>query len=164
MANIVKVAKSRIGKDKCPLCDSRLRHGHCYTCKRPAKEVRSEYAERVKTLALQGARLLAGGEVTTLDAFCSELGINTRLGTDVLVTLKNSKLVRTGGIARKLMGKALMVGIGTGLSAVLWTTVGGFAALSNSVLIAILVASVVIPVAVTRGLQMKARRALKKAP
>ena len=164
MASIVKVAKSRIVKDKCPLCDSRLRHGHCYTCKRPAREVRNEYAERVKTLALQGAKLLAGGEVTTLDAFCSELGINTRLGTDVLATLKNSKLVKAGGIARKLMGKALMVGVGTGLSAVLWITVGGFAALSNFVLIAVLVASVVIPVAVTKGLQMKARRALKKAP
>lgn len=153
MANIVEVAKSRIVKGKCPLCDSRLRHGHCYTCKRPAKEVRNEYAERVKTLALQGAKLLAGGEVTTLDAFCSELGINTRLGTDVLATLKHSKLVRVKGIARKLMGKALMVGVGTGLSAVLWITVGGFGALSNFVLIAILVASVVIPVAVTKGLQ-----------
>jgi len=42
--------------------------------------------------------------------------------------------------------------------------VGGFAALSNFVLITILVASVVIPVAVTKGLQKKARRMLKKAP
>jgi len=164
MANMVKVTKSRIVKNRCPLCDSRLRHGHCYTCKRPAKEVRNEYAERVKTLALQGAKLLASGEVTTLDAFCSELGINARLGTDVLATLRKSKLVKAGGIARKLMGKALMVGIGSGLSAVLWLTVGGFAALSTSVLIVILVASVVIPVAVTKGLQMKAKRALKKAP
>lgn len=164
VANIVKVAKSRIVKDKCPLCDSRLRHGHCYTCKKSAREVRNEYAERVKTLALQGAKLLAGGEVTTLDTFCSELGINTRLGTDVLATLKSLKLVKAGSIARKLIGKALMVGVGTGLSAVLWVTVGDFAALSNLVLIAILVASVVIPVTVTKGLQMKARRMLKKAP
>lgn len=164
VANIVKVAKGRIVKDKCPLCDSLLRHGHCYTCKRPAREVRNEYAERVKTLALQGAKLLAGGEVTTLDAFCSELGIDTRLGTDVLATLKNLKLVKAGSIARKLIGKVLMVGVGTGLSAVLWVTVGGFAALSNFVLITILVASVVIPVAVTKGLQKKARRTLKKAP
>ena len=164
MANIVKVTKSRIVKDKCPLCDSRLRHGHCYTCKRPAKKVRNEYAERVKTLALQGAKLLASGEITTLDAFCSELGINTRLGTDVLATLRNSKLVKAGGIARKLMGKAVMVGVGTGVSAVLWITVGGVAALRTSALIAILVASVVIPVAVAKSLQMKARRALKRAP
>jgi hypothetical protein len=164
MANIVKVAKSRIVKEKCPLCDSYLRHGHCYTCKRPAREVRNEYAESVKTMALQGARLLVGGKVTTLDTFCSELGINTRMGTDVLATLKKSKLVKAGGLARKLTGKALMVGVGTGLSTVLWITVGGFTALSTFVLIAILVASVVIPIAVTKGLQMKARRALKKAP
>jgi len=164
MGNMVKAAKSRTVKERCPLCDGRLRHGHCHTCKKPANEVRNEYAERVKALALQGAELLTSGEVATLDALCSELGIETRLGTDILATLKNSKLVKVGGIARKLMGKALMLGIGSGLSAVLWVTLGGFAALSSSALIAILAASVIIPIAVVKGLQMKARRALKKAP
>ena len=60
------------------------------------------------------------------------------------------------------MGKALMFGIGSGLSAVLWVTLGGFSALSTSALIAILAASVVLPIAVIQGLQMKARHALKK--
>ena len=60
------------------------------------------------------------------------------------------------------MGKALMVGIGSGLSAVLWVTLGGFSALNNSALIAILAASVVLPIAVIQGLQMKARRSLKQ--
>ncbi|GAH37613.1 unnamed protein product, partial [marine sediment metagenome] len=84
------------------------------------------------------------------------------LGTDVIATLKHAKLVKVRGIARKLMGKAIVVGIGSGLSAVIWITVSGFAVLSTSVLVAILVASVVIPVVAVKSLQMKARRALKK--
>lgn len=162
MGNIVKAAGGRIVKQKCPLCGTRLKHGHCYTCEGSAKEVRKEYTERVKDLAMQGAKLLASGEVATLDAICSRLGISAGLGTDVIATLKSAKLVKVRGIARNLMRKALMAGIGSGLSAVLWVTVGGFVALTTSALIAILAASVVIPIVVVKSLQMKARRALKK--
>ncbi|HEX77806.1 MAG TPA: hypothetical protein G4O03_05265 [Dehalococcoidia bacterium] len=162
MGNIAKAARGLIVKERCPICDTRLKHGHCYTCKRSAKEVRNEYAEKVRALAIQGAELLASGEVATLDELCSRLGISARLGTDVIATLRNAKLVKVRGLARKFMGKAVMAGIGSGLSAVLWITVGGFAALSTSALIAILVASVVIPLVLAKGLQMRARRALKK--
>lgn len=126
------------------------------------KEVRNQYIDRVKALALQSSELLASGEVVTLDDLYSRLGINAALGTDVIATLKHAKLVKVRGIARKLMGKAIAAGIGSGLSAVIWITVGGFAVLSASALVAILVVSVVIPVAVAKSLQMKARRALKK--
>ena len=61
--------------------------------------------------------------------------------------------MKVKGIARKLMGKALTVGIGSGLSAILWITIGGFAALSNQVLITILTLSVIIPIVVIKGLQ-----------
>ena len=162
MGNIVKAAKRRIIKKKCPICGTRLKHGYCYTCKKSAKEVRNEYIDRVKALALQSSELLASGEVVALDDLYSRLGINAALGTDVIATLKHAKLVKVRGIARKLMGKAIMVGIGSGLSAVIWITVGGFAVLSTSVLVAILVTSIVIPVVVAKSLQMKARRALKK--
>jgi hypothetical protein len=162
MGNIVKAAKGRIIKKKCPICGTRLKHRYCYTCKKSAKEVRNEYVYRVRALAVQSSGLLASGQVVTLNDLCSRLGISATLGTDVIATLKHAKLVKVRGIAAKLMGKAIVVGIGSGLSAVIWITVGGFAVLSTSALVAILVASVVIPIAVAKSLQMKARRALKK--
>jgi hypothetical protein len=162
MGNVVKAAKGRIIKKRCPICRTYFKHSYCYTCKKSAKEVRNEYQSRVRTLALQSSKLLASGQVVTLNDLCSSLGISATLGTDVMATLKHAKLVKIKGVSSKLMGKAIMVGIGSGLSAVLWITVGGFAVLSSSVLIAILVASVVLPITVAKGLQMKARRDLKK--
>jgi len=162
MGSLVKTAKGRVIKNKCPVCETRLKHGYCYTCKKSAKEVRNEYTDRVRTLAIQGSKLLASGEVATIDDLCSRLGINARMGTDVIATLKNAKLVKIRGIARKFMGKAVMAGIGSGLSTVLWVTVGGLVVLSSSAMVAILVASVVIPVTLTKSLQMRARHAIKR--
>ena len=116
----------------------------------------------MKALVLQSSNLLASGEVVTLDELYSRLGINATLGTDVIATLKHAKLVKVKGIAGKLMGKAVMIGIGSGLSTVLWITVGGLVVLSSSVLVVILAASVVIPVAVTKSFQMKAKSTVKK--
>ncbi len=164
MGSLVKAAKRRVIKNKCPVCETRLKHGYCYTCKKSAKEVRNEYTDRVRTLAIQGSKLLASGEVATINALCSRLGINARMGTDVIATLKHAKLVKVKGIARKLMGKAVMAGIGSGLSTVLWVTVGGLVVLSSSAMVAILVASVVIPVTLAKSLQMRARRAIKRQP
>lgn len=162
MGNIVKAARGRIVKQRCPICDTRLKHGHCYTCGKSAGEVRKEYIERVKALAFQSAELLASGQAVTLDDLCSRFSISPRLGTDVIATLKKARLVKVKGVVRKVMGKALVAGIGSGLSAVLWITVGGLAALSTSVLVVILAVSVVLPVAVARSLQIQAGRALKK--
>ena len=162
MGSIVKAARGRIVKERCPICGTRLKHGYCYTCKKSSKEVREEYMERVRALALQGSELLASGQAATLDDLCSRLGINAKLGTDVIATLKHAKLVKVRGIASKLMGKAVMVGIGSGLSTVLWVTVGGLVVLSSSALVVTLTASVVIPVAVAKSFQMKTKRTLKK--
>ncbi len=162
VGNITAAAKGRIIKKRCPICGKSLKYGYCYTCKKSAKELRNEYQDKIKDLALQSSELLTSGQVVTLDDLYSRLGISAMLGTDVIATLKHAKLVRIKGITRKLMGKAVMFGIGSGLSAVIWITVGGFAVLSTSVLIAILVVSVVIPVALTKSLQMKARRDLNK--
>jgi len=162
MGSIVKAARGRIIKDRCPICGTRLKHGYCYTCKKSAKEARKEYVDRVRALALQSSELLASGQTATLDELCSRLGINAKLGTDVIATLKHAKLVKVKGMAGKLMGKAVMVGIGSGLSTVLWVTVGGLVVLSSSALVVTLAASVVIPVAVTKSFQMKAKRTLKK--
>jgi hypothetical protein len=162
VGSMVKGAKGLAVKESCPICGTRIRRGHCYTCRKSVKELRREYAERVSALAFQGAELLAGGGVATLDALCSKLGTDARLGSDVVAVLKNARLVKVTGVARKVMGKAVMAGIGSGLSAVLWITVGGLAVLSATALVVILVASIVVPLAAARGLQMKARRALKK--
>jgi hypothetical protein len=160
---MVGAAKKRITKDKCPICETRLKHGHCYTCKKSAKEVRNEYASKLKDLAMRSGQLIAGGQVATLDDLCSQLGISAKLGTDVIAVLKHAKLVKVRGLVRKLTGKAVMAGIGSGLSAIIWITTGGLAVLSTSALVGILAASVVIPLAVTKSLQMKARRTIRKS-
>lgn len=161
--NIVKAAKSRVSRNRCPVCGNRIRHGYCNTCRKSAREIRVEYVERLKELALEGAKLISAGQAATLETICSGLGISPRLGTDVLVTLRKSKLVKLKGIGRKILGKALTTGIGSGLSAVLWITLGGFAVLGSTVLIIILALSVAAPLALTRGLQMKTKRELRNA-
>ncbi len=163
VGNIVSAAKKRIIKAKCPICGTRLKHGHCFTCKKSAKEVYSEYQGRLRDLALQGGQLIAEGEVKTLDDLCSALNISGKLGSDVIAALKHARLVRVRGLARKVAGKAVMAGIGSGLSAIIWVTVGGLAVLSTPVLIGVVAASIVIPLAVTRGLQMKAGHELRKS-
>jgi len=162
IGSIVSAAKKRILKDKCPICETRLKHGYCYTCKKSAKDVRNEYTNKLKELALQGGQLINSGQVATLDDLCSSLGVNGKLGTDVIATLRHAKLIKVRGLARKAAGKAVMAGIGTGVSTIIWITVGGFAVLSTSALIIILIASIVIPLAVTKSLRMKARRDLRR--
>ncbi|MFC1915172.1 hypothetical protein ACFLW4_00530 [Chloroflexota bacterium] len=162
MGSIVKAAKGRIVKERCPICGTRLKHRHCYTCKKPTREVRQEYVDRMKALSIQGSELLASGQVATLDDLCSRLGISAKLGTDIIATLRHAKLVKARVVAGKIMGKAITVGLGSGLSTVLWITVGGLVVLSSSALVATLVAFGVIPVVLTKSLQMRARRTLKK--
>lgn len=164
MGNIVTAAKGRIVKNKCPVCGSHFRHGYCYICRKSTKEIQNEYIERVKALALEVANIADSDKVITLETICSRLSIDHRLGNDVIAALRKTRLVKVKGITRKIMGKALMFGIGSALSTVLWITLGGFTILSNTALIAILVLSVVIPVALSKGLQMKARHELKKLP
>jgi hypothetical protein len=77
--------------------------------------------------------------------------------------LAHAKLIKIKGLAHKLMGKAVMAGIGSGLSIIIWVTIGGFAFLSTPILITILVASIVIPLVVTKTLQIKARHEITKS-
>jgi hypothetical protein len=163
-SNIVKAARSRIKKERCPLCNTPIKHGHCYTCQKTARQVRNEYADKVSALAAEGAELMAGsGVVMTLDMLSSELNISTALAGDVLAALHNAKLVKLKGITHKLLGKAVTMGIGMGLSTIMWVTVGGLVVLGTWALIAVLVVSIVLPIVITRSLQAKARRELKRA-
>jgi hypothetical protein len=161
--SIVSAAKKIIVKEKCPICETRLKHGYCYTCQKSAKDVRHEFTARLRDLALQTGQLIDSGQVTTLDDLCSKLWISRRLGTDVIATLAHARLVKVKGLARKLMGKAIMAGIGSGLSIIIWVTIGGFAFLSTSALVIILIASVAVPLVVTKSLQMKARHDIRRS-
>jgi hypothetical protein len=163
MGSIVSATKKCIVKEKCPICEIRLKHGYCFTCQKSAKDLRREFTAKLSDLALQTGQLIESGQVINLDDLCSKLGISRRLGTDVIATLAHARLVKVKGLARKLMGKALMVGIGSGLSIVIWVTIGGLAFLSTSALVIILVASVAIPLVVTKGLQMKAKHDIRKS-
>jgi hypothetical protein len=163
VGNIVGVGKKRIVKDKCPICDTRLKHGHCFTCKKSAKEVREEYRQQLKDLCLQGGQLLADDQISTMDELCKALDISGKLGTDVIATLEHAKLVKVKGIARQLTGRAVTAGIGTGLSTIIWVTVGGFAVLGTSALIAILAVSIVVPFTLTKSLQYRAKRSIRRS-
>jgi hypothetical protein len=160
MSSIVKAAGARIIKGKCPICGTRIKHGYCYTCKKSVKEVNKEYVEKMRDLAVQGGNLLASGQAATLGDLCTKLGVSPKLGTDVLATLKSAKLVKVKGIAHKLVGKAIVAGISSGLSTVLWVTVGGLVVLSTSALVGILVAATAVPIIVAKSLQVKAKRVL----
>jgi len=154
---IVKAARKRIRKRNCPICSSRIKHDYCYTCKKTAKEVEKEYTEKVKALALEGIQLLASGEVKTMDALCSRLGIDNRLGMDVIATLKNAKLVKVKGIASKLMAKAVTTGISSAISIILWITIGGFAVLNTWMLVTVLFLALLLPILITKYFQWRAR-------
>ncbi len=158
---IIKSARKRIVKQYCPICSSRIRHDYCYNCRKTAREVEKEYTEKVKELALQGIQLLASGETKTMEALCSSLGISDRLATDVIATLKNARLVKVKGIATKLMGKAVTAGISSGISLILWITIGGFAILSTWLLITVLFLALLLPILITRFFQWRAKHALR---
>jgi len=160
--SLVGAAKKCIVKEKCPICESRLKHGYCYACRKSASDLRQEYTNKLKDLALQIGPLMNSGQVTTLDELCLKLSISQRFGTDVIATLVHARLVKIKGLARKLMGKAIAAGIGSGLSIIIWVTIGGFTFFSTSLLVIILVASIAIPLIVTKSLQMKAKHDISR--
>ena len=57
-----------------------------------------------------------------------------------------------------------MIGVNSGVSVVLWVTIGGFTRLTPTILIAILVGTLAVPLIVTRAVQWRARRAAPARP
>lgn len=161
VGSIVGATRKRIVKEKCPICGERFKGGYCHTCKKSAKQVRREYQDRLKDLAQQGEKLLADGK--TPDEMASELNISDKVAADVLAVIKDARMFRVRGIARGLMVRALFTGIGIAISTVLWVTVGGLAVLNTAALLAILIAAIVIPLAITWGLRIKAKRAIARS-
>ena len=160
---VTKAAHKRISRDRCPMCGTKIRHNHCDTCQKTAREVRQEFSEQIQELMNRAVPLLAQGGSVTLDALSRQLGITRQLATDVLAVARHARLVKVRGLARKLTGKVVMMGVSTGLSATLWVTVGGFARLTPTILIAIVVSTVVVPLLLTRLLAWRAGRALRAA-
>ena len=161
VGSFVNAARKRIVKDKCPVCGNRFQNEYCLTCKKSAKQIRREYGDRLQDLAQQGEKLLADGKAT-FDELCPELGISGQLGTDVIAVIKDARMFRVQGFARKLMVRAVFTGIGFAISTIIWITVGGLAVLSTAALVVILVAAIVIPLSITWGLRLKAKHALQR--
>lgn len=99
----------------------------------------------------------------TLGALSQQLGISRQRATDVLAVARHARLVKIRGLARKLTGKVVMMGVSTGLSMTLWVTVGGFARLTPTILIAIVVGTLVVPLLATRLLAWRTGRAIARA-
>jgi hypothetical protein len=162
VGSIVNTSKKFVVKEKCPVCGKPFKNDYCDTCLKSAKQLRLEYRNRLKDLAIQGEELLAGGEVTR-DELCTQLNIEGQIAADVIAVMNNARLFRIKGIARGLVLKAILAGICFTISTVIWVTVGGFAVLSTAALLTILIAAIVIPLAVTWGFRIKAKRAHKRS-
>lgn len=161
VGSIVNAAKKHIIKEKCPVCETRFKNDYCYTCGKPAKQIRHEYRHRLRELAKQGQKLLADGTVTEAD-LAAALNISDRTAGDVIAVMNNARMYRVRGFGRRLMVKAIFSGICFAISTIIWVTVGGFAVLSTPALVAILVAAIVIPLVITWGFHIKARRAIRR--
>jgi hypothetical protein len=162
VGSIVNASKKFVIQEKCPICGKPLQNEFCYTCMKSAKQVTLEYQNRLKNLALQGEELLAGGKVTRHELF-TKLNIEGQMAADVIDVMNNAKLFRVKGFARGLMIKAILAGICFTISTIIWVTVGGFAVLGTAALLTILIAAIIIPLTVTWGLRIKAKRVLKEA-
>ena len=162
VGSVVNTSKKFVIKEKCPICGKPFKNEYCHTCMKSVKQVRLEYRNRLKNLAIQGEEILAGGEVTR-DELCTKLNIEGQLAADVIAVMNNTRLFRVRGFTQGLMIKAIVAGICFTISTVIWVTIGGFAVLSTAALLAILIAAIVIPLAVTWGFRIKAKRALQRS-
>ena len=161
-ASVTKAAQKRVFATKCPICHTRIQHGHCATCKKPSVEVKREFTKRLETLVLQTFPILAQGGTITVNTLSNQLGISQELATDVLAITRSAKLTKLKGLAVKVMGRALMVGINFGLSGLLWITIGGFTRLTPTLLIVIIGASLLLPIIFGKFLFRRTGTALNK--
>lgn len=159
VGSIVSAAGKHIVGEVCPVCGTRFKNNYCFTCGKSAKVIRREYRKKLKDLALQSEKLFADGEVTE-DELSSKLNISEKEAADVLAVIRNARLFRVRKFSRGLMYRAIFAGIGFGISTIIWITVGGFAVLSTAALVAILIAAIVVPLAITWGLRLRAKRAI----
>ena len=98
---VTKESRRRVVRNLCQICSTRFRSGSCPNCGRSAKEAREAYTELVQHRVMDAAPILARGRDVTLDALCSELGIDRQLGSDVLAVARSARLVKVRGLGRK---------------------------------------------------------------
>jgi hypothetical protein len=159
-ASITKAAQKRVFATRCPICRTRIRHGHCATCKKTSVKVKKEFTDRLEVLVSQTVPILAQGRTVTVNALSTQLGISQELATDVLVVTRSAKLVTIRGLAAKVMGRALIIGVNFGISGLLWITIGGFTRMTPTLLVVIIVASLVLPMALGKILFWRTGKAL----
>lgn len=162
VGSFVDAARKRIVREKCPVCGERFQSGYCPRCKKSIKEIRREYHDQLQRLAQQGEKMLVAGEAT-FDNLNEKMGLDDRLSEDVIAVIRDARLFRMQGIARKLMVRAFFTGIGIAISTIIWITVGGLAALNTLALLAILIAAILVPLAITWGFRIKAKRAIQRS-
>jgi hypothetical protein len=162
--SLVAAVKKILVKDRCPICREVIKHGHCPSCRKSARELLRIYRRRIHDLAAAGIKLLADGEVKSIQELPQRLGINGRLASDVTATIQNTRLFEAKRVSRSLLTSALLTGISSAIAGILWVTIGGFAALNTTVLMVILVLSVLIPFVIARVLRMRMLRWLNRPP
>jgi hypothetical protein len=160
--SLVSAVKKVIIKDRCPVCQGVIKHGHCTSCRRSVKELQRLYRRRIHDLAAAGMKMLASGEVKSEKDLTQKLGISGILANDVMAVIQNARLFEVKRAGRSFLASALMTGISSAIAGVLWVTIGGLAALNTSALVTILVLSIVLPVIIAGGMNMQMRRRLAR--
>jgi len=163
-SSLVTAVKKAVVKDRCPVCREVIKHGHCPSCRKPARELLRTYRRRIHDLSAAGMKLLADGEVKSVGELPQKLGIEGKLATDVTATIQNARLFQIKRVGRSLLTSALLTGISSAIAGILWVTIGGFATLNTTVLMVLLVLSVLIPFVIARVLRMRMLRRLKQSP
>ncbi len=164
IALMTEAAKKRMKKDRCPMCGAHLKHDMCLPCGKPVEELRAEYVDSMKDLMVDFGDAFADNQVLSVGALSRELGITPHLATEFLAVARKAKLMGIKGIGARVGGKALMMSVNAGVSTVLIITVGGFARLTPTILAVIVVLTVAAPLAITRYVAWRARRASRLTP
>lgn len=158
---VTKATHERISKDICPLDEGSLRHGICVTCGRSSAERRTAYAETMNELVVRAAGLFAEGGAVTVARVSEILGISPKTATDLVAVAGHAKLVKVQGVAAKLARKAIFMGVNSAISLLLLAGFGGFVKLTPTLLIAIIVVAMVVPIVLTRFLAWRTKRQVR---
>ena len=152
---LVAAVKKTCVKDRCPMCGESIKHGYCRSCCKSARELQKLYRRRIHDLSATGIKLLANGEIKSIEELPQKLGINGSLASDVKATIQNVRLFEIKRAGHSLLASALLTGISSAVAGVLWITIGGLAVLNTVALSGILIVSVLVPFVIARAMQVK---------
>jgi hypothetical protein len=155
---LVTAARKIVDRDKCPVCEGNIKYSYCRNCRKPARDIFRQYYKNVKEVSARGIALLSRGEIQNMSELPTSLGVSGRMAEDVIATIMNARLLAAKRVARKLAISAIITGISSGISLVLWVTVGGFVVVSTTTLVIILILSLVVPLIIVKIMLVRTRR------